>query len=171
MAKAFDATTKQLVEAFPADWLRYVGLPLDGKVSVVDADVSSVTAAADKVIRVDAAQPYLAHLEFQSSGDPNLDRRMLLYNTLLRARHGLPVWSVVVLLRPEARSGATGRFRDLVADDLSIDFRYRVLPVWEQRVETLLSGGLGRLALGTARRSERGRPARRIPPDRRAPRP
>jgi predicted transposase YdaD len=49
----------------------------------------------------------------------------------------------VVLLRPEARAGATGQLQERVSDDLRVDFRYRVIPVWEQPVESLLSGSLG----------------------------
>lgn len=52
MAKRFDSTTKQLVEEHPADWLALAGLPSWPPAEVVDADLSSFTHAADKLIRV-----------------------------------------------------------------------------------------------------------------------
>ncbi len=77
MAKAYDATTKQLVETRPADWLAYAGLPVDGPIQVVDADLSSFSFAADKVVRVGGPSPYIAHFEFQSAAEVDLDWRIL----------------------------------------------------------------------------------------------
>lgn len=148
MAKAFDVTTKHLLEGHPADWLAYAGLPPGTAPRVVDADLSSFSVSADKVIRVDAPAAYVAHFEFQSGVDVDLDRRILLYNVLLRWRHGLPVRSVVLLLRPEARSGRVrGRVEELAGPGDRLDFAYTLLPVWEQPVGPVLAGGLGTLPL------------------------
>jgi predicted transposase YdaD len=113
-----------------------------------DPELSGFSFAADKVIRVEGSEPYVAHFEFQASPDPDLDRRVLVYNVLLRWRHGLPVRSVAVLLRPQAQSGSvTGQVRDLRDPAGRLDFGYRLLRVWEQPVATLLAGGLGTLPL------------------------
>jgi predicted transposase YdaD len=146
VAKRFDATIKGLVEAYPADWLAFAGLPAATALEVVDADVSSVSAAADKVIRVPT--PYIAHIEFQASADVELDARMLLYNVLLRWRHRLPVRTVVVLLRPQADSKSIGgSVMDSDASDSLLHFRYRIVRAWQQPRESLLNGGLGTLPL------------------------
>ena len=148
MSKTFDATIKNLVEAYPADWLALAGLPAAEKVEVVDADLSALSPAADKVIKVAAPEPYVAHLEFQSSADSGFDARMLLYNVLLRSRHKLPVRSVAILLRPQAKgSGTTGAFVENVAADDRLEFRYRIVRIWEQPVPSLLCGGVGTLPL------------------------
>ena len=69
----------------------------------VNADVSTVTAAADKVLHVYTNQgDFLQHIDFQSGPDASLPRRSHCYNALLEERHELPVESVVVLMRPEA---------------------------------------------------------------------
>jgi hypothetical protein len=53
MTKPFDATTKDLIEAAPAGWVTYFGRTVSpSAVRVVDADLSTVTTGADKVIRV-----------------------------------------------------------------------------------------------------------------------
>jgi predicted transposase YdaD len=148
MAKRFDVTLKTLVHAHTADWLAFAGLPVGSAARVIDADLSTISSAADKVIRVEADEPYIAHLEFQSGQDSDLDRRMLLYNVLLRTKYELPVRSVALLLRPQADSRQiTGRVHD--ADDATthLDFRYRLIRLWQQPVESLLGGGPGVLPL------------------------
>ena len=159
MAKPFDATSKHLVEAHPADWLALAGLPANAPAHVIESDVSSITAAADKVIRVDAPCPYLAHLEFQSARDDDLDLRVFGYNAMLRVRHRIPVWSAVFLLHPRAAGSAvTGRLRDSLRRPAGtgakrgstsglLEFRYSVVRVWECPANSILAGGLGTLAL------------------------
>ena len=92
MRKQFDVTTKHLVELNPSDWLGYVGLGRH-KAEVIDADLSTVSPVADKVLRVAEPNPWLVHLEFQASYDEDLPERSLQYNVLLHRRHGLPVQS------------------------------------------------------------------------------
>jgi len=148
LAKRYDAAIKHLVEAHPADWLAFAGLPPATELKVIDADISTVGPAADKVIQVLAPEPYLAHLEFQSSSDGQLDHRMLLYNVLLRWRHKVPVRSVVVLLRPQAEGrGSSGIVTEVTEWDSLLEFRYRVIRLWKQPVESVLAGGLGTLPL------------------------
>ena len=151
MPKPFDAATKMLVQAHPADWVALAGFPAASKVEVVEAEVSTVTSAADKVIRVHAPRPYICHLEFQASHDRGLDGRLFLYNALLRARYEVSVRSVAFLLRPEAQGpGVTGRVLDEFGgaeQDHGLDFRYRLVRVWECPVEAVLAGGLGTLPL------------------------
>jgi predicted transposase YdaD len=101
MAQPFDTSTKELIEAQPADWLEFVGLGRH-EVEVVNADLATITAAADKVLQVRAPVPWLAHLELQADYDAELDERTLQYSVLLRRRHRQEVRCIVVLLRPEA---------------------------------------------------------------------
>ncbi len=100
MSKPYDATVKDLIEKYPADWLPLAGVRTSAPIDVIDADVSTVTAAADKVLRIREAQPWLLHLELQSSHETELAERLQWYNALLGHRHRLPVRTVLVLLRP-----------------------------------------------------------------------
>lgn len=153
MAKRFDAALKRLVEAYPGDWLAYFlgqfGGGSAGPVEVIDSDIATVTAAADKVFRVREPRPWLLHLELQSSPDERLPQHMLLYNVLLHEKHGLPVRSGVLLLRPEAnRRNVTGLVRrEWPEGRRYMEFRYAVVRLWEQPPEPLLTGGLGLLPL------------------------
>lgn len=148
MAKRFDSSTKQLVQSRPADWLALAGLEARGEIEVIEADVSTHSGAADKVLRVGGAHPYIGHVELQAGPDLHLDLRVLMYNSLLRWRLRLPVRSVAVLLHPRAQPPAvTGAVQD-VSDPLApLDFRYRLVRVWELPVDMILSGGIGTLPL------------------------
>lgn len=156
MAKQFDVASKHLIESRPLDWLKLAGFPvpaLESDVSIVDADLSSVmTLSADKLIRVDhtpgSSGPYLAHIEFQSSADAELDSRVLLYNVVSRRRHHLPVWSAVFLLRPEAaHSGVKSRMTERLDAVSFLDFSYHTVRVWELSPDLILKGGPGVLPL------------------------
>lgn len=147
--RPFDVTPRDLIEGDPSGWLAWVGLPVDGPVQAVDSDVSTVLAEVDKVVRVEAASPWLAHFELQSGRDAELPFRLLEYHALLLRRHKLRVESTVILLRPAADSAAvSGLFESHGATgDLTVAFHYRVLRLWQRPVEELLSGSLGILPL------------------------
>lgn len=149
----FDATLKTLFESYPFDLprflLQHLNLGQPRHLRFIDADVSTVTAASDKVIRVGGRRPRLFHLELQSAHKNRLDRQLLLYNVLLSDRHALPVRTAVLLLRPEAdRTSLTGQLRLLGPDgSCYLTFHYDVLRLWQMPVEPLLSGSLGLLPL------------------------
>jgi predicted transposase YdaD len=148
-SKPFDPIFKALVEAGPDDWPVFVGLPA-APTEVIDADIATVSGAADKVLHVRAQTPYLLHLEFQAGHDTAaLPELLHLRATLLEHRHGLLVRSVAVLLRPEADSPVmTGERRLGFPGEESYDiFRYSVVRVWQVPASPLLAGGLGTLPL------------------------
>jgi hypothetical protein len=149
LAKHYDATLKDLLEADPSAWLEFLHVGPTGPIRVIDSDLATVTAAADKVLLRDGQAPSLIHIEFQVSHDLGLPRRLLWYNVLLDYRHDLPVLSVAVLLRPEANSPSfDGRISRGLSGELDhLDFRYSVVRLWEQPVEPLLEGPLGTLPL------------------------
>jgi predicted transposase YdaD len=120
-------------------------------VEVVDADLSTVTAATDKVLLVRADDgDRIQHFDFQSGPDISLPRRTHGYSALLEERHELPVESVVILLRQEANlSTITGLYERSLPNAVGpyLHFHYRVIRVWELPVETVLSAGISILPL------------------------
>jgi hypothetical protein len=149
MPHPFDASTKYLVQTRLADWLPLVGPATSARVEVIDADLATVTAAADRVLRVHDDPPWLLHLELQSSRDPDLSANLHLYNALLERRYGPPVRTAVVLLRRSADDTAlSGELtRGFPGEPSYLVFRYRVVRVWQMPPETFLTGGLGLLPL------------------------
>jgi hypothetical protein len=147
----FDATLKDLIESDPAAWSALGSDRPARRVTVVDRDVSSVTAAADKVLRVeDDAGVWLHDIEPESGHAAEAPAKLLLYSTLLAHRHELPVCSTLLLLRPEANAAKVrGVLKRYHPDEKKpyLIFRYRVARVWKQPLERFLTGGLGTLPL------------------------
>ncbi len=146
--KPYDPTLKALVETEPEVWPDLFGRP--GPTTVIDADIATISGAADKVLRVSTSPPYLLHLEFVAGHDSaTLPRKLHVRNGLLEDRHEIRVRSGVLLLRPEADSPQlTGRYeRAFPGEEAYLTFRYQVVRVWELAPESLLTGGLGLLPL------------------------
>src|SRR5690242_9359117 len=128
MSKPYDATLKAMLEASPLDWPRLAGFQVSAA-EVIDADLSTVTAATDKVLRIRGPEDALMHFDFQAGPDATLPPRSHCYNALLEGRHELPVHTVVVLLRPEANlRSITGVYerRFPGAAEPYLVFRYQV---------------------------------------------
>jgi predicted transposase YdaD len=148
LPKPFDATAKFLVETQPEDWLEYLGLPRS-PVEVIEADVSTVTAAADKVLRLREPESEIVHVELQAGYDRELGERALEYSVLLKRRHRLPIRSILVLLRPEADGPEmTGLVEHQRSDGRRyLIFEYDIVRAWQKPVDMVLAGGLGTLPL------------------------
>src|SRR5262245_9946120 len=65
VSKPFDATLKDLLEIEPTDWPILIGLP-PCPVDVIDADISTISGAADKVLKLRGPSPSLMSIDFQS---------------------------------------------------------------------------------------------------------
>jgi hypothetical protein len=115
---------------------------------MVDADLSTVTTDTDKVIRVDEPERWLLHLDIQTGASWDMERRLLRYNAMLHHRHGLPVASVVVLLRKEGQMAwLSGELAVAPPVGPAWQFRYQVVRVWERPARDFLNGPLGLLPL------------------------
>ncbi len=145
----FDATLKDLLEESPAAWPHLLGRSARD-VKVIDANISTVTGAADKVLHIRDDPQWILHLEFQAGPNASLPRRTNLYNSVLEDRHLLPVQSCVVLLRPEAHLAVlNGLYECRIPHEPKPyrTFRYDLLRIWELPPARLLSGDLGLLPL------------------------
>ena len=151
MSKPYDATTRYLFEMGPPDWVAYLGSPIDDPrlARVIDSNLSTITAEADKVIWIDTPEPWIEHVELQASRDARLVDRAHLYNTLLSYQFRVPIRTTLVLLRPTAEGPELNGLREQRHrnSDLYGWFRYNVIRVWEQPVDHLLTCGLTVLPL------------------------
>jgi predicted transposase YdaD len=149
MSLPFDATLKELVRRYPSDWLAALELDAQLPVRALDVDLSTVSAGADTVLGIGDPLSSLVHIEFQSSRDRSLSRRLLMYNALLHERFEVPVHSTVVLLRRQADEPAmNGRLQyETQGGRAGIDFRFEVMRIWQRPATTMLMGGLGMVPL------------------------
>jgi hypothetical protein len=147
MAKSFDATLNTLIDAHAGDWAGFLaaraGVP-PGPASALDTDLSA-TLQADRLFRLDGPVPAVLHLELESTGRLGIPVELLRYNVAAEAANGLPVHSVLVLLRPKANAtDQTGTLEMVGADGrVYLTFRYTVVRVWRETVEDLLAAGPG----------------------------
>ncbi len=164
MPLPFDATLKELVQAHPADWLAMLDQPPTGPVEFLTPDLSTLTAFTDIVLRTGDA---LLHLDFQSGPDPTLPRRVLLYNVLLHDSYGVPVHSIVILLRARAdRVDLTGTLSYAARPGRGkLDFAFEVIRLWQVPVERLLTSGLGTLPLAVLGQIPAGRTPDEVLPE------
>jgi hypothetical protein len=81
MSHPYDASTKYLIETRLADWLPLCGRTTTAGLEIKNADLSTVTAAADRVLLVHEDPPWLMHVELVSSRDDNLLPNLPAYNS------------------------------------------------------------------------------------------
>jgi hypothetical protein len=110
----------------------------------IDADLTTVTSEADRILHVQTPE-YLAHIELQSTYAEDMDARILRYNVLAYCKYRLPVVSALFLLREEADGPAMSGRLDYDASgyaEASLQFRFKVLRVWETNPAEILNGSL-----------------------------
>jgi predicted transposase YdaD len=149
MPLPFDATLKDIVQKFTRDFEEQLGLIGPQPVTVLNVDLSTVSAATDFVLGYGEPPVRLVDLNFQTSRDVELAQRLLMYNALLHHRYGVPVHSVVILLRPAADDATlTGELRYQAWPRRGkMLFKYEVVRLWQKPVRRFLAGHLGTLPL------------------------
>ena len=151
MSKPFDAAINAIIDLRSSQWAdcfcRVAGMPL-GPSTPLDTDLAT-TLQADRVFRIDGEKPYVLHLEFESNPRRGIPAELLRYNAHIFKQHGLPVETVLILLRPKAVvSDMSGRFQQIgVTGQLITEFHYHIEKIWERPAEFWLKSGIGLAAL------------------------
>jgi hypothetical protein len=145
----FDVSAKELIWDDPAAWLERFGIEPRAPIELIDSDITTLTAAADKVIKVGAAEPYLVNIELHSYHETNLARTLWFRQAALDYRHDLPVLTVLVLLCREANSPRlTGVYERELPDGRQTNrYNYQVVRLWQESVEPFLTSGIGLVPL------------------------
>jgi predicted transposase YdaD len=149
MPLRFDATFKDILQKYTRDFEEQLGLIGPEPATLLNVDLSTISAATDFVLGYGDPPVRLVDLNFQSSRDVDLARRLLMYNALLHHRYGVPVHSVVLLLRPAADDATlTGELHYQAWSRRGrMLFKYEVVRLWQKPVRGFLAGHLGTLPL------------------------
>lgn len=145
MAMTFDATLKDMARESPEGFLTVFDRPPKLPVSLLNVDLSTVTAAADLILGLGDPLEEIIQLDFQSSAAAWKHADLMVYNSLLYARYHVPVHTTIVLLRPQAehsRMDGTVHYAPRPGRG-SMEFRYEVVRLWERPVGELLAADLG----------------------------
>jgi predicted transposase YdaD len=145
MAKKYDVGVKVLFDPHLPDWLTLVHRKPSGPTRIIDSDLATITADADKVLLIEDPHPWILHVELQAGFDRWLAERVAWYNALLAYKHKRPVHSMLVLLQRKADAPSlTGELLDRIAGEPPHRmFRYQIVRAWELDAEQLANGGWG----------------------------
>jgi predicted transposase YdaD len=140
----YDVSTKELVWDGPVAWLERFGIGPPGPVDVIDSDITTLTAAADKVVKVGGPEPYLVNIEFQTYHDTGVTRTLWYRQVALDYRHNLPVLTVLVLLRKEANSPKlVGTYERHMPNGRRTNwYNFEVVRLWEEDPDSFLTAGV-----------------------------
>jgi predicted transposase YdaD len=140
----FDVATKELIWDDPAAWLEKLGVIARESVELIDSDITTLTAAADKVIKVGGSGPYIVNIELHSYHDKELVRTLWFRQVALDYRHRLPVLTILVLLCKEANSpNLTGSYERALPDGWQTNrYNYKVVRLWQEDPESYLTAGV-----------------------------
>jgi hypothetical protein len=145
MAMTFDATLKDMGRESPTGFLAAFDRPPVGQVSLLNVDLSTVTASTDLILGLGQPLEEIVQIDFQSSAAAWKHANLMLYNALLYEHYHVPVHSILILLRPEAaHRNANGAIHYAPRLERgSMAFNYEVVRLWERPVEELLAGDVG----------------------------
>ena len=141
----FDTISKHLIQKYPDDFAGFTLGREDVEVlAVIDTEQYTVEARqTDSLIRVRMdGEEALVHNEFQTtdSTNPPMPRRMAGYIGRAIEHHGLPIYSNVIYLRPNAGRRDPGYYVQEHLD-YEITIRYRVIRLIEIEGQRILSTG------------------------------
>jgi hypothetical protein len=106
MPLPFDATLKDMTCKYTHDFEVALGQAGPQPATVLNVDLSVVSAATDVVPGYGDPLGKLVDLNYQASHDRDLPRRALMYNTLLHYHNDVSVHTRIMLLRPETDDSA-----------------------------------------------------------------
>jgi predicted transposase YdaD len=149
MPLPFDATLKDSVQTYPADYAASFHFDDLLPLAALNVDLSTLSAATDVALGRGDPPDVIIDLNFQSGADADAPARAMVYSSVLHLRYRVPVHSIIILLRPEADHPAlTGKLRYRARPRKGkMDFRYEVVRLWRMPVQRILKGGLGTLSL------------------------
>ena len=139
----FDTIAKHLIHTYPDDFAR-LALQRDDieVVEVLDTEQPTVRRT-DSLLRVRVGgEEALVHHEFQTtdSTDPPMPRRMAGYIGHLIERYGLPIYSSVIYLRPDAGRTDLGYYVQ-ERSDFRVLVQYQVIRLSELDGQRMLDEG------------------------------
>ena len=141
----FDTISKHLIQTYPDDFANFTLGREDVEVlAVIDTEQLTVEAhRTDSLIRVSIdGEEALVHNEFQTtdSTNPPMPRRMVGYIGRAIEHHGLPIYSNVIYLRPDAGRRDPGHYVQ-ERPGYHIAIQYKVIRLIEIEGQRVLDAG------------------------------
>ena len=134
----YDITLKFLADKFPEHFVNLIFDGFEGEVRPLDKELPANKRESDYLVKVKDKcagcedSKFILHIEFQSSHDADMPRRMMSYYARIVDKYRLSVYPVVVYMN-QGNSGLdiTDTYVNSMYDEVIMRFKYRVLKVWE----------------------------------------
>lgn len=132
----YDNTLKYLVEQYPEQFIRWLLASEPRDIQILKTELNQEPIRADSVTFLQTANQIL-HIEFQTvpASTPPLPLRMLDYWVRLYRQYNCDIEQVVIFLKPTSSEAA---FVEQFTPR-NTSHRYRVIRMWEQNPEPLLT--------------------------------
>ncbi len=146
MAKNYDVSAKELIDASPAAWAKLSHLVTDdAQVTLIDADASAISAVADKVaeIREKKKLRYMI-MEFQAQHDIELIPNCAIRELNLRRQKGTITADTVIFFATAGalpKGGTLGKYEFKRANNFSWVFEYTAIKLWELKPDDIFALG------------------------------
>jgi predicted transposase YdaD len=134
--KPYDKASKDLLDIFQIDIVSFFTNTSPDKITFEGTELSIPDRRVDSSFKID--NKYILNLEFQTKYEKGIEFRMLLYNTLLRAKHKLPVRTILIYLTNYREKSIKEHYSELCFGT-STYFNFEVVKVWELDKDKIFS--------------------------------
>jgi len=147
--KTYDITLKFLSDKFPKHFVSLIFDEFEGDVVLLDKKLPYTEHESDYIVKIKDGHAdceddnFILHIEFQSTHDSNMPRRMMSYYARIVDKYGLPVYPVVVYLNSDDfGSNTPDTYVSSIYNEQIMKFKYRVLKVWEMDPKMIIDRDL-----------------------------
>jgi predicted transposase/invertase (TIGR01784 family) len=149
LQKTYDITLKFLSGKFPEHFVSLIFDEFEGDVMPLDKELPYSGHDSDYVVKIEDSRAdceddkFILHIEFQSTRDSNMPRRMMSYYARIVDKYGLPVYPVVIYLNSDNFGPNTpDTYVNSIYNEDIMKFKYRVLKVWEMDPKMIIDKDL-----------------------------
>lgn len=144
-SKPYDQAFKYLAEQYPLSLMILLGCLREGeraRIRHLPRELNISTLLPDQIYLIETGQEtFIAHIEAQTIYDPIIPQRMAEYGARLWMKHRLPLRSFVLLLTSRGLPERVIARGEIIAGDLKIKTRYRLVKLWQVSARVALATG------------------------------
>jgi len=129
----YDIISKCISERFPVDFAELIFGKCIQNIEVLPRELPLTEHRSDCLAKIsEEDHEFILHIEFQTSHDPKMPKRMLSYYVRVMDKYDLPVYPVVIYLNPkDADKTLKDTYISSIYNRPIMRFNYEVIKIWE----------------------------------------
>ena len=129
----YDILSKCISERFPADFAELIFGKNIRNIEALPRELPLTEHRSDCLARIsEEGHEFILHIEFQTSHDPKMPKRMLSYYARIMDKYDLPVYPVVIYLNPkDADKNIENTHASSIYNREILRFDYEVIKIWD----------------------------------------